>query len=139
MASLYPFIAEDAHPGQKVDLKIRKFIWKSVGRGDVLALSDYEVNIAGRLSIIVYSGDLNIHLQLLDMDDIAIQGPCVLRINSHTDEQAKYRVEKGELAVSADFGGKTAGIRLARDYDGKMTRCDLTGFFAVSAYLEGVK
>lgn len=140
MATLYPFIAEDAQAGQKVELKIHEFmIWKSVGRGEVLALSDYEVNIAGNLSVIVYSGDLNIQLRLLDTDENADAGSCVLQINSHVDDKATYKVDKDILAVKADFDGKNAGIRLSRDHGGKMTRCDLEGFFGITAYLEALK
>jgi hypothetical protein len=136
MAVLYPYIAEDAHAGQKVELKIHEIFWKSVGRGEVLSLSDYEVNIAGHLSIIVYSGDLNIRLKLLDADQASSAGSCILQINSHVDEEAAYRIDKNTLAVTADFDGKKAGIRLAQDHGGKMTRCDLSGFLGITAYLE---
>ncbi|MFO7661469.1 MAG: hypothetical protein R6X18_02625 [Chloroflexota bacterium] len=140
MASLFPYIAKDAQAGQKVELKIHEFmIWKSVGRGEILTLTDNEVNINGHLSIIVYSGDLNIHLQLSDADETAFAGSCVLQINSHVDEKASYRVEKGVLGVTADFDGKQAGIRLSSDHGGKMTRCDLSGFLGITAYLEAVR
>lgn len=139
MANLFPYIANDAHPGQKVELKIHEIFWKSVGHGDVLALSDYEVDIAGHLSIIVYSGDLNIQLRLLDTDESAVTGPCVLRINSHVDEEAIYQVDEDVLIVKADFDGKNAGIRLSQDHGGKMTRCELSGFLGITAYLEAAK
>lgn len=140
MATLYPFIADGARTGQKVELKIHEFrIWKSVGKGEVLALSDYEVNIAGHLSIIVYSGDLNIQLRLLDENEAGVSGPCVLQINSHIDENASYQIEKDILAVKADFDGKNAGIRLSRDHGGKMTRCQLEGFYGITAYLEATR
>jgi hypothetical protein len=139
MAALYPYIADDCQAGQKVELKLHEILWKSVGRGDILSLSDYEVNIAGHLSIIVYSGDLNIRLRLLDADESAEVGPCVLQINSHIDEEASYRVEKKVLSVAADFDGRRAGIRLSRDHGGKMTRCELAGYLGLTAYLEAAK
>jgi hypothetical protein len=138
MAALNPYIAEHARAGQQVELKLHEIFWKTVGKGDILSLSDYEVNIAGHLSIIVYSGDLNIQLRLLDMDESAGKGPCVLQINSHIDENASYQVEKETLAVVADFDGKKAGIRLSRDHGGKMTRCELAGYLGITAYLEAV-
>jgi hypothetical protein len=138
VAALYPYIAENAESGQKVELKIHEIIWKSVGRGEVIDLSDFEVNIAGHLSIIIYSGDLNIQLRLLDTDEAATSGPCILQINSHIDEKASYVIEKNILAVTADFDGKKAGIRLSSDHGGKMTRCELVGFHGITAYLEAV-
>jgi hypothetical protein len=138
MAALYPYIASGCRTGQKVDLKLHEILWKSVGRGNILSLSDYEVDVAGHLSVIVYSGALHIRLRLLDANDAAVVGPCVLQINSHVDEEATYRVDKGALAVAADFDGRRAGIRLSRDHGGKMTRCDLGGYLSLTAYLKAV-
>ncbi|RIK23602.1 MAG: hypothetical protein DCC51_03145 [Anaerolineae bacterium] len=39
MASLYPFIADGARAGQRVELKLHKALWKSVGHGDILSLT----------------------------------------------------------------------------------------------------
>lgn len=94
MASLYPFIADGARSGQRVELKLHKALWKSVGHGDILSLSSFEVDLAGYLSVIVYSGNLRIRLQLNDRDETTSMGPCALQINSHTDPDAVYRVEK---------------------------------------------
>jgi hypothetical protein len=103
-----------------------------------LSLFEYEVDVAGHLSVIVYSGDLPIRLRLLDEDETAVVGPCVLQINSHVDEEVTYRVDKDTLTVAADFDGRRAGIRLSRDRGGKMTRCDLAGYLGLTAYLEAV-
>lgn len=138
MASLNPFIATNAQAGQHVELKLHEIFWKSVGRGQVLALTDYEVDLDGHLSVIVYSGDLHIRLRLLDADEAAMTGPCILQINSHVDEEASYRVEDKVLTVTADFDGKKAGIRLSRAHGGKMTRCELAGYLGLTAYLEAV-
>lgn len=136
MASLYPFIADDARAGQRVELKLHKALWKSMGHGDILSLSSFEVDLTGSLSVIVYSGDLRIRLQLNDRDETASTGPCVLQINSHIDPDAVYRVEQGLLAVDADFDGRRAGIRLSRARGGKLTRCELTGYVGLTAYLQ---
>lgn len=136
MATLYPFIAQDARAGQKVDLKLRKVIWTTVGRGQVKTLSDYEVEIAGKISVVVYSGDLNIRLRLPDGDGNATSGICLLGINSHFDENAKFKVDGDTLAVDADFSGTKAGIRLSRYDQGKMTKCRLSGYVGLTTYLQ---
>ncbi len=138
MATVYPYIAESAQAGQVVALKLHEIFWKTVGQGEVLSLSDYEVDIAGHLSMMVYSGDLHIQLRLLDADEAATSGPCVLHFNTHVDENATYQVGKDGLSVRADFDGKKAGIRLSRDHDGRMTRCDMDGVIGLTAYLEPI-
>lgn len=136
MAVLYPFIAANAQAGEKVVLKLHGILWKSVGCGDILVLNTYEVDLVGHLSIIVYSGNLRIRLRLMDQDETAQAGPCILQINSHIDSDASYRVQDNVLIVDADFDGRRAGIRLSRDRDGKMTRCELAGYLALTAYLQ---
>jgi len=136
MAVLYPFIAENAQAGEKVVLKLHGILWKSVGYGDILTLNTYEVDLTGHLSIIVYSGNLRIRLHLMDQDEAAQVGPCTLQINSHIDSDASYRVQDNILIVDADFDGRRAGIRLSRDRDGKMTRCELAGYLALTTYLQ---
>ncbi len=139
MASLYPYIATNAQAGQQVELKLHEILWKSVGHGDILILNPYEVDLAGRLSVIVYSGDLHIRLQLTDRDETAQVGPCILQINSHVDSDAAYRVLDDVLIVDADFDGRRAGIRLSPDRGGKMTRCELDGYLGLTAYLKAVR
>jgi hypothetical protein len=139
MASIYPFIAENMQAGQQIDLKLHEILWKSVGRGDILKLDPYEVDVTGQLSIILYHGDLRIRLQLSDQAEAAHTGPCVLQINSHVDPDAVYHVRDGVLSVDADFDGRRAGIRLSRDRGGKMTRCELAGYISLTAYLQTAK
>ncbi len=139
MATLFPYISEGAHAGEKASLKIRKFVWVPVGHGEVAALSDYEVDIAGKLQLVVYNGDLRIHLLLLDQDPAASEGPCELHLNSHVDDKASYRVHDGALTVSAAMGGKAATVSLSRHEKGKMTECKLTGFLDITVYLEADK
>lgn len=136
MASIYPFIADNMRAGQRIELKLHEILWKSVGRGDILQLDPFDVDVTGHLSVIVYSGDLRIRLQLRDQDEAAHTGPCVLQINSHVDPDAVYRVRDDVLAVDADFDGRRAGVRLSRDRGGKMTRCELAGYIGLIAYLQ---
>ena len=136
MAVLYPFIATDAQAGEKVALKLHGILCESVGYDDILILNTYEVDLIGHLSIIVYSGNLRIRLHLMDQDETAQVRPCILQINSHIDSDASYRVQDNILIVDADFDGRRAGIRLSRDRDGKMTRCELAGYLILTAYLQ---
>ena len=136
MAVLYPFIATDAQAGEKVALKLHGILCESVGYDDILILNTYEVDLIGHLSIIVYSGNLRIRLHLMDQDETAQVRPCILQINSHIDSDASYRVQDNILIVDADFDGHRAGIRLSRDRDGKMTRCELAGYLILTAYLQ---
>lgn len=139
MASLYSFIAANAQAGQKVELMFHEILWKSVGHGNILILSPFEVDLAGHLSIVVYSGDIRIRLHLSDQDEAAQTGPCILQLNSHIDPDAVYRVRGGLLTVAADFDGRRAGISLSRDRNGKMTRCELAGYIGLTAYLRAAK
>ena len=75
MATVYPYISENAQTGQKASLKIHQFVWLPVGQGEVRQVSDYAIDIAGEVNIVVYKGDLRIYLQLLDQDPTAASGP----------------------------------------------------------------
>lgn len=136
MATIYPYISEGAHAGQKAQLKVHQFVWLPVGQGEVRALSDFEVDIAGQVNIVVYKGDLRIYLQLLDQDVHATAGPCRLQLNSHVDEKASYRAQDGVLTVSAAMEDKAATVSLSRYDQGHMTRCAMTGFLDITAYIE---
>ena len=136
MANILQFVADGGYPGQKQKLKIKKFIWLTVGDGVVETLSDYEVTVDGKVDILTYKGDLRIQLHLLDEDPDAVSGPCVLHLNSHTDENSTYRVTDGALVVSAAFGDKKQTVGIAPYNNGSMTECNLSGYINVSAYLE---
>lgn len=136
MTTIYPFVTEDAYPGQKLRLKIKKVIWLTVGEGAIESISDYEVTVDGQINVVAYKGDLRIQLQLLDEDPDAKSGPCILHLNSHTDENATYKVSNGALVVSAAFGDKEQTVGISRFDHGSMTKCDLSGYMNVSAFLE---
>lgn len=136
MATIYPYISEGAYAGQKAQLKVHQFVWLPVGKGEVRALSDFEVDIAGQVNLVVYKGDLRIYLQLVDRDTDAAAGPCRLQLNSHVDEKASYRAQDGVLTVSAAMEGKAATVSLSRHDHGHMTRCEMTGFLDITAYVE---
>ena len=136
MASILQFVADGGYPGQKQKLKIKKFIWLTVGNGVVESLSDYEVTVDGKIDILTYKGDLRIQLHLLDEDLDAVSGPCILHLNSHTDENSTYEVNNGALVVSAAFGDKQQTVSIAPYNNGSMTECSLSGYINIGAYLE---
>jgi len=136
MASILPYVSTGAVPGQKLKLKIKKFVWLTVGDGVLESLSDYEVAVNGTVDVMVYKGDLNIKVHLLDEDPGADSGPCVLNLNSHSDENANYQVKNGALVVSAAFGDKKQEIAISRYNKGSMTECNLSGYLDIGAYLE---
>lgn len=136
MATLFPYVSEGARADQPADMKIRKFVWIPVGKGKIVTLSDYEVDIDGQVDLVVYKGNLRIHLVLLDQDPDADEGPCRLQFNAHVDENASYQVEQESLLVSAAMKGKAATVSLSRHNDGKMTKCAMTGFLDITTYIE---
>ena len=136
MTTIYPFVAEGAYSGQKVKLKIKKIIWVTVGEGAVETISDYKVIVDGQINVVAYKGDLRIQLHLHDEDPDAKAGPCVLHLNSHTDENATYKVSNGALVISAAFGDKKQTVGISRFNNGSMTKCDLSGYISVSAFLD---
>jgi len=136
MAALYPYISEGAHPGQAIAMKVHTLVWVEVGKGKLKTLSDFEVDIDGQVSVVVYKGDLRIHLLLLDQNKDAVAGPCRLQLNSYLDENASYKVEDECLTVSATIKDKAATVSLKRDNHGKQTKCVMTGYLDITAYLE---
>ena len=136
MAIITPFIAKGTHVGQSQAVKARKFVWISVGNGEVSSLSDYEVAIAGTISILGYSGDLIIRLLLLDEQPEASGGPCLLRLNTHVDEAATYHVKGAELTVNAVLGDKRQNITITRCNNGTQTECRLFGHVDQTVHLD---
>jgi len=98
--------------------------------------SDHEVGIAGKISILGYSGDLNIHLQLTDKNSAAASGPCILQLNTHTDENAKYETTKNMLTVYAVLGGKEQNISILQCNNGEQTECKLFGHVNETVHLD---
>ena len=68
MANIVDYIADGAYAGQAIEVKAKKFVWVKVGQGTVKDLSDHEVAIEGKISILGYNGDLNIKMSLTDQD-----------------------------------------------------------------------
>ena len=136
MASVTNYVAKGTFVGQRFEVKAKKFVWVKVGQGAVSKLSDHEVAIAGKISILGYSGDLNIHLQLTDQDSISPKGPCVLQLNSHTDENAKYEATQEKLTVFANLGGKEQNIAILQCNNGEQTECKLFGHVNQTVHLD---
>ncbi len=139
MATIPPFVATGTHIGQKQTVKAKKMVWIPVGNGKVAAFSDYEVSIAGQISILGYSGNMNIYLRLLDEDPAATSGPCVLRLNAHEDPQATYHVNKNVLTVQATLGQYKQAISITPCDGGTQTECKLTGRVNETVHLEPVR
>ena len=136
MATIPPFVAKGTRIGQKQTVKAKKMIWIPVGSGEVTQFSDHEVTIAGQISILGYSGNMNIYLRLLDDDPAATSGPCVLRLNKHEDPQAVYRENKGVLTVQATLGQYKQAISITPCDGGTQTECKLTGRVNETVHLE---
>lgn len=136
MAAISQFVAKGTHAGQQVSVKVKKFVWLTVGQGRVESYSDFDVDIAGKVSILGYNGDLNITLEMLDKSREAASGPCKLRLNTHTDEAARYQARNGVLTVTAVFGNKTQTISLSPTNNGTQTKCQLVGHLTETVHLE---
>jgi hypothetical protein len=136
MATIPPYVARGTHVGQKVAVKTKKVVWLTIGQGKVEAFSDFEVDIAGKIRVPGYNGDLTFHLQLLDQDATALGGPCRLQLNELVDEKAKYRATHEKLTVFAVLGGAKQNVSILPTKDGKQTECQLFGHINQTVHLE---
>ena len=136
MATLAPYVAMNAAVGQKIAVKVKKFVWLTVGKGTVESFSDDEVDIAGKISFGGYNGDLKIHLKLKENVPQALSGPCCLQLNKYTDEDAKYKATKDKLTVFAVLGGKKQNITISQTNEGSQTECKLTGHVSETVHLD---
>ncbi len=136
MATITPYVAKGTRAGQNVNVKAKKVVWIKVGQGSVAKMSDYEVAIAGKISILGYNGDLNIHLNLLDEQPGATSGPARLKLNSHLDENATYKSNGKDLTVFAVLGGKKQNITILPANNGTQTECKLFGHVDQTVHLE---
>jgi hypothetical protein len=136
MANLIDFVADGTYVGQTIEVKAKKFVWVKVGQGTVAALSEYVVDVQGQISILGYSGDLNIKLNLTDEDPTASKGPCVLQLNTLIDENAKYEAAKGTLTVYAVLGGAEQNISILKCNNGEQTECKLFGHINQVVHLD---
>lgn len=138
MATITPYIAKGAKVGQKQEVKAKKVIWVKVGAGKVVTLDDYQVKIAGKISILGYNGDLNIHLVLTDQNAAATEGSGTLQLNSHLDENAKYVIKGHELILYATLGGKEQNIAISQCNHGEQTECRLFGHISEIVHLDPI-
>lgn len=136
MATIPPFVAKNTYVGQQHTVKAKKMVWVPVGSGEVTQFSDHEVTIAGQISILGYSGKMNIYLKLLDDDPAATSGPCILRLNAHEDAQAVYKVNNNALTVQAILGKYKQAITISSCDGGTQTECKLTGRVNEMVHLE---
>jgi hypothetical protein len=136
MATIAPYISAGVRAGQPVMLKVHEILWRTVGHGDVKALSDFEIEIDGRIKLTVYQGELRIRAALLDQDEAASTGPCSLQLNSAVDDQASYRTHDAGMTISARMNGQDVKIRLSRFKRDNMTECKVSGVVDLTAYIE---
>ena len=136
MALIPTYLAKGTAVGQKQTVKTKKVVWIPVGDGVVSACSDYEIGVDGKINVVVYSGPLNIRLQLTDEDPLAKSGPCVLQLNSHTDENATYQANGKVLTVAAVFAGNKQNISISPCNGGTQTECKLFGRVNETVHLE---
>jgi len=127
MANIVDYVADGAFVGQAIEVKAKKFVWVNVGQGTVSTISDHEVGIEGKISILGYSGDLNIKLNLTDQDPAASKGSCMLQLNTLIDENANYEADKDMLTVYAVLGGEQQNISILPCNNGEQTECKLFG------------
>ncbi len=136
MATIPTYLAKGMAVGQKQTVKSKKIVWIPVGDGVVSAYSDYEIAVEGQINVVIYSGPLNIRLQLTDENPGAKTGSCVLQLNTHTDENAIYKANGKVLTVAAVLGGKKQNISISPCNGGTQTECKLFGRVNETVHLE---
>ena len=136
MATITQFVADGTHVGQKQTVKAKKFVWVPVGSGTVEKFSDEEVYIAGNISILGYTGDMNIYLKLTDNNPSSNDGSCLLKLNTHEDSNASYKVNGAGLTVYATLGGHQQNITISPSDGGTQTECKLSGRVNETVHLE---
>jgi len=136
VATITPYVAVGSHVGQKQEVKAKKFVWIKVGEGTIDSFSEQEVAVNGKINILGYSGDLNIHLTLTDQNPEAQEGSCTLRLNSYRDDNARYEAQNGRLTFYAVLGGKKQNITISRCNEGTQTECRLSGYVNEIVHLD---
>lgn len=136
MATIPPFVAKGTRVGQKQSVKAKKFVWVPVGSGTVAELADDVVAVAGQISILGYSGRMNIYLRLTDNNPAATSGSCILRLNTVEDPRATYKVNGRALTVSAILRGHKQQISITPCDGGTQTECKLSGRVNETVHLE---
>lgn len=138
MAAIFPYISENLHAGQSVDLKLHLIRWRKVGHGQLKTVSDFELEIAGRIDLSIYRGDIQVQIVLLDQDDASNSGPCSLQLNEFGDDKASYSAKGGVMTISAVIGGSDVNIKLSRFGRDNMTECRVSGALDLAAYIEPI-
>ena len=136
MAIIATYISEGMRAGQPLVLKLHEIFWRTAGHGQVNGLSDFEIEVGGRVELAIYRGDLRIRVALLDRDEAAVTGPCSLQLNSAVDDEASYRTHNGGMTITARMNGKEVQIRLSRFKGDNMTECKVSGLLDLTAYIE---
>ena len=140
MATIEPYVATNTAAGQRLELKAKKtVIWLTVGQGAVNAYDPFKVNVAGKIDILGYKGDMLIDLQLTDEDPASKSGPCVLQLNSYVDENATYLANGRDLMVRAVLGGHEQNIQILQANNGAQTECKLSGKVNQTVHLAPVR
>lgn len=136
MATITHYVSQGIQAGQPLALKTHRVFWRTVGRGTANAVSDFEMEVDGRVELKVYQGDLQIHIALLDQDEAATAGPCLLRVNSLSDDKASYRTHGDGLTISAVMSGKEVQVRFSRSQPNNMTECKVSAPYDLTVYIE---
>ena len=136
MATIPPFVATNAHVGQKQTVKTKKFVWIPVGSGTVTEFSEYQVTLEGKIDVVIYKGDLTICMKLTDNDPQATTGSCILQLNSLTDEQARYEVKNNALTIHAVLKDVKQNITINRVNNGTQTAVKLFGKVNETVHLD---
>jgi hypothetical protein len=138
MAIIKPYVAHNIINGSDLQLRVKKLIWLTVGKGMIRSISDYEVAVMGKISFLGFKGDLNVLIQLVDRSPGTGSGPCIMEFNIHRDENAVYATNNGVLTVDAILGGEKQRITLSRFDKGQQTKCHLKGYVNETTYLKAV-
>jgi hypothetical protein len=115
---------------------MHEFLWRTVGQGKIVALTDHTVEVSAQVSLAVYRGDLNIRFALLDRNDDAITGPCRLQLNSLVDENALYKMEDDGLSVSSVLSGESVHVKFAYGQHNNRTECRVVSPLDLTVYVE---
>lgn len=136
MTVIYPYISENLHSGQSVDLKLHMIRWLKVGHGQLKTVSDYELEIGGRVDLAIYQGDIQVQIQLLDRHDESSSGPCSLQVNEFSDDKASYTADGSVLTIAAVIGDTDVKIKLSRFEHDNLTECIVSGALDLTVHVE---
>jgi len=136
MTTIRPYVARNLTDGIDLQLRLKKLIWLTVGRGTLKSISAYEIAVNGKISFLGFKGELHVLIQLLDRDPASTKGPCLMELNILRDENATYVAQNGLLMVDAVLGGEKQRVYLSRFDQGRQTQCRLVGYYTETAYFK---